>query len=134
MEINNDSTEKKILVSNEFFEIYKSFNICSQVEKIIKLSRRELYLLLTVCIDNHDDSLLSVRHNSNYFRDEILEILEIQDDKEVTNDILLSLIKETGDKYIDTDKIEDVNGSKLPEILTKDEIRDLRIDLKNDNN
>ena len=60
--------------------------------------------------------------------------MEIQDDKEVTNDILLSLIKETGDKYIDTDKIEDVNGSKLPEILTKDEIRDLRIDLINDNN
>ena len=78
MEINNDSTEKKILVSNEFFEIYKSFNVCSQVEKMIKLSRRELYLLLTVCIDNHDDSVLSVRHNSNYFRDEILEILEIQ--------------------------------------------------------
>ena len=58
-----------------------------------------------------------------------MEIFDLLDDKEVTNPILLQLIEETGDKYIETDDIIDVDGNKLPEPLTKEEVRDAKINI-----
>ena len=58
-----------------------------------------------------------------------MEIFDVQDDKEVTNETLLSLITETGDTYIETENIVDVEGNKVSEVFTKDEVRDIRIDL-----
>jgi len=55
-------------------------------------------------------------------------------DKETLNPILQILIEESGDKYIETDNIVDVYGKKLPDPLTKEEVRDAKINIINDNN
>jgi Fe-S-cluster formation regulator IscX/YfhJ len=96
-----------------------------------KLSERELYLLLTFCLDKHDDENVTVKQNFIQFEKQIMEIFEIQDDKETTNQVILDLIKETGDSYIETENIVDILGNKTPDIFTLQEIRDIRIDLIN---
>lgn len=73
--------DKKILVSNEFIEIYHNFNVCDQINKMKELSKRELYLLLTLCLDKHDDNNVIVKHNFVEFESEIMELFDIQDDK-----------------------------------------------------
>ena len=44
---------------------------------------------------------------------------------------LEELIKESGDKYIETDNIVDVYDNKLPAPLTKEEVRDAKINIIN---
>jgi hypothetical protein len=120
---------KKVVVSDLFMDCYKHFNVYSQVERMNELSERELYLLLILCLDKHDDENTVVKHNFIPFEKQIMEIFDVQDDKEVTNQVLLELVKETGDTYIETENIVDVEGNKVSEVFTKDEVRDIRIDL-----
>ena len=61
------------------------------------------------------------------FKEQCLEIFDIQDEKSTENQTLLNLIEETGDQYIETDNIVDLKGDKLPDPYTKEEIRDIRI-------
>jgi hypothetical protein len=123
--------EKKLVVSELFVDIYKNFNVVNKVEEMKALSKKELYLLLTVCLDKHDDEQPTVVYNFQPFRDEVMELFEIQDDKETHNPVLEELIKESGDKYIETDNIVDVDDSKLPAPLTKEEVRDAKINIIN---
>lgn len=118
---------KKIAVSDEFIDIYKNFNVSSQIDKMKSLSKRELYLLLVLCLDFHSDEDPVCINNYKTFKDEIIEINDIQDDKETSNPILKSLIEETGDKYIDIDNLVDMLENKLPEPLEKGEVRDAKI-------
>jgi Fe-S-cluster formation regulator IscX/YfhJ len=122
---------KKVSVSDEFIDIYRHFNVSNQIDRMNKLSERELYLLLTFCLDKHDDENVTVKQNFIQFEKQIMEIFEIQDDKETTNQVILDLIKETGDNYIETENIVDILGNKTPDIFTLQEIRDIRIDLIN---
>jgi hypothetical protein len=117
----------KIVVSNEFVDIYRNFNIGNQVHKMKALAKRELYLLLTLCLDKHSDENPTVSSNFMDFKEQCLEIFDVQDEKSTENQILLDLIEESGDQYIETDNIVDSKGSKLPEPYTKEEIRDIRI-------
>jgi Fe-S-cluster formation regulator IscX/YfhJ len=128
----NMTEEKQLKVSNEFFDIFKNFNVVNVVDKMKLLSKKELYLLLTVCLDKHDDEQPTVVYNFQPFREEVMELFEIQDDKETSNPILEELIKESGDKYIETDNIVDESGNKLPDPLTKEEVRDAKINIIND--
>jgi Fe-S-cluster formation regulator IscX/YfhJ len=128
---NTDKSNKNINVSNEFVDIFKNFNVVNKVEEMKLLSKKELYLLLTLCLDKHDDTQPTVVYNFQQFREEVMELFEIQDDKETLNPVLQELIKESGDKYIETDGIVDVNGDKLPEPLTKEGVRDAKIDIIN---
>lgn len=118
---------KKIAVSDDFIDIYKNFNVSSQIDKMKSLSKRELYLLLVLCLDFHSDEDPVCLNNYKTFKDEIIEINDIQDDKETSNPILKSLIEETGDKYIDIDNLVDILENKLPEPLEKGEVRDAKI-------
>lgn len=128
---NTDKSNKNINVSNEFVDIFKNFNVINKVEEMKALSKKELYLLLTLCLDKHDDGQPTVVYNFQPFREQVMELFEIQDDKETLNPVLQELIKESGDKYIETDGIVDVNGNKLPEPLTKEEVRDAKINIIN---
>lgn len=133
--------EKNIVVSDEFFEIYKNFNVTTQVEEMKALDKEELYLLLTLCLDKqthmdpldretlHDDTNALALSNFRAFADEIKEILDLQEDKEVTNQHLLDLAKRTGDSYIETDNIVNSKGEKIPEPYTLQEVRDIKIGL-----
>jgi hypothetical protein len=130
MEMTNET--KEIKVSNEFVDIFKYFNVINKVEEMKRLSKKELYLLLTLCLDKHDDEQPTVVYNFQPFREQVMEIFEVQDDKETFNPILQELIDESGDKYIETDGIVDEMGNKLPEPLTKEEVRDAKINIIND--
>ena len=122
---------KQLKVSNEFVDIFKNLNVINKVEEIKSLSKKELYLLLTLCLDKHDDGQPTVVYNFQPFREQVMELFEIQDDKETLNPVLQELIEESGDKYIETDNIVDVDGNKLPEPLTKEEVRDAKINIIN---
>ena len=122
---------KKLKVSNEFVDIFKKFNVINKVEEMKSLSKKELYLLLTLCLDKHDDEQPTVVYNFQPFRDEVMELFEIQEEKETLNPVLQELIEESGDKYIETDNIVDVDGNQLPEPLTKEEVRDVKINIIN---
>jgi Fe-S-cluster formation regulator IscX/YfhJ len=95
---NTDKSNKNINVSNEFVDIFKNFNVVNKVEEMKLLSKKELYLLLTLCLDKHDDTQPTVVYNFQQFREEVMELFEIQDDKETLNPVLQELIKESGDK------------------------------------
>jgi len=63
-----------------------------------------------------------------------LEIFNLQDDKETDIIELKELVEETGDKYIDVTILVDSKGNKLKEPLSKEEVRDAKINItiKND--
>ena len=124
-----EELEKNIVVSDEFFEIYKNFNVTTQVEEMNASDKEELYLLLTLCLDTHDDTNALALRNFRAFADEIREILDLQEDKEVTNQHLLDLAKRTEDSYIETDNIVNSKGEKIPEPYTLQEVRDIKIGL-----
>jgi len=128
---NTDQSNKNIQVSNEFVDIYTNFNVVTQVEKMKQLTKRELYLLLTVCLDKFSDEDPVVKHNLLPFKEEIMNIFDVQDDKDVTDPILIDLITESGDKYIETDYIVYNDDQKLPEPLSKEEVRDAKINIIN---
>lgn len=126
--------ERQIVVSDLFKEIYLNFNVSNQLENMKKLERREFYLLLTYALDKHSDEDSVVLKNFQPFKDEVMEIYDIQDDKDATNEILLALIEETGDKYIETDDLVDSEGEKLRNPYSKEEARDAKIEMTMGNN
>jgi hypothetical protein len=129
-----DKEEKetpKLIVSDEFLEIYRNFNVYDQTEQINKLSDRERFLLLILCVDKHDDENPIVLYNFKPFKEEIKEIYEVQDNKETTNQVLLDLIKETDHKHVESDYIRDKDGNKVPDPFDKNEVRDKKIDIIN---
>jgi hypothetical protein len=132
MYTNESNDVKKVIVSDLFTDIYRNFNVVTQVEQMKQLSRKELYLLLTFCLDKHSDEDPVAVHNFMPFKDEVMRIFDIQDDKETDDKDLKSLIEETGDKYIETDNIVDKNGKSLQDPLTKEQVRDAKIDIIND--
>lgn len=120
---------KNVTVSDLFVKIYENFNVVDQVENMNNLSDEELYLLLVYVLDRHSDEDPVVVHNLQTFKEKVMEIYELQDDKETTNTILLELVEKTGDKYIETDYIVDGSGNKLKDPLTKEEVREAKIDI-----
>lgn len=129
---NESSNENKIHVSNEFVDIFSNFNVVTQVEKMKQLTKKELYLLLTVCLDKFSDEDPVVKHNLLPFKEEIMNIFDVQDDKEATEQVLIDLITESGDKYIETDNIVYNDDQKLPDPLNKEEVRDAKINIINE--
>lgn len=121
-----------IKVSDEFVSAYLNFNVASQEKEIRSLSEKERALLLILALDKHSDEDPVVVGNFLPFKDEVMEIYDIQDDKETCNQALLDLIEETGDKYIDTDCIVDQKGEKIRNPYDTQEVRDAKIDLISD--
>lgn len=124
----------QIRVSNEFIDVYRNFNVSSQSDKMKNLIEKELYLLLLLCLDKHindvDGSIIDpvVANNFSDYKDHIKEIFKIQDDQKSDINALNELIKESGNEHIDVDCITDMNGNKLPNPLTKDQVRDAKLD------
>lgn len=125
---NEKMDTKTLKVSDEFVDIYKHFNVYDQVENIKKLSQQERYLLILLCLDKHNNEDPIVKSNFLPFRKEGMEIYDLQDDKPAANVYLSELIELTGDENISTDVLRMKDGSKLPEPLSKEEVRDVKID------
>ena len=124
--------EQKVNVSDLFVDIYKNFNVTTQVEKMKQLSEKELYLLIILCLDKHSDEDPVVIHNLKEFEKEVMLVFDLQDDKEIENESLKELVKETNDTYINTEVVLDMEGNKLPEPLDKQEVRDAKINIISD--
>ena len=126
--------EKTLKVSDLFVEIYTNLNVWSQLENMKNLSKKELYLLLILALDKHNEDDPVVLHNLLPWKDTALEIFDLQEDKECTIPELIELVEETGDKYIDSTIIVDSKGNKLKDPLSKEEVRDAKINItiKND--
>lgn len=126
--------EKTLQVSDLFVEIYTNLNVWSQLENMKNLSKKELYLLLILALDKHNDDDPVVLYNLFPWKDTALEIFDLQEDKECTIPELIELVEETGDKYIDVTILVDSKGNKLKEPLSKEEVRDAKINItiKND--
>lgn len=131
MYTNEEKDVKKVVVSDLFIDIYQKFNVVTQVEQMKQLPRKELYLLLILCLDKQSDEDPVVVHNFMPFKDECMKIFDIQDDKDVDDEDLKLLIEETGDKYIETENIIDSKGKTLRDPLSKEEVRDAKIDIIN---
>lgn len=108
-------------MSSLFFEIYQHFNVGDQVEKMKKLSQKELYYLLICCMDHHDEDDPIVIANYTPFESEINEILELQETEKTKNQYLIELQNLTGDQWINTNK------TNLPTPYTKNEVRELKL-------
>jgi hypothetical protein len=122
-----EKQKNKVKVSDLFVDIYKNFNVCDQIKKMKELDKQELYLLLILCLDKHKDDDHVILNNFKEFKEEVMEIYDLQDDKEVDNEFLKNLVDLTGDKYIDTGVIVDQNDQDLGEPLTREEVRDAKI-------
>lgn len=120
---------KNVTVSDLFVKIYENFNVVDQIENMNNLSEEELYLLLVYVLDRHSDEDPVVVHNLQPFKEKVMEIYELQDDKETNNTVLLELVEKTGDKYIETDYVVNSLGDKLRDPLTKVEVREAKIDI-----
>lgn len=121
--------DKKLVVSNEFVEVFMNFNVSNQIENVNKLSEKEKYLLLLCCLDKHEDSIPTVKFNFQPFKSEVMELFDLQDDKVPTNQIIIDLMSETGDQYIDTSVIVMMDGEQLPKTYTTSEVRNKKISL-----
>jgi hypothetical protein len=121
----------RITISDIFLDIYKNFNVYEQTTKMKQLNKSELYLLLILTLDNLDETEPVSLNNYRDFKEEILEICDIQNDKTTNNETLLELVKITNDKYIDVTILVDKNGLELPEPLNREEVRDAKINIIN---
>jgi hypothetical protein len=119
--------KNKITVSELFVEIYMNFNVTDQVENIKMLGPKEMYLLMIYVIDRHSEENPVVVKNLNSFQKEIMELHRIMDDRPTENPIIMDLISETGDRYIETDNVVDKNGRKLKSPLTQQQVRQEKI-------
>ncbi len=128
MGMDTEKTNNKVQVSSEFMKCYEYFNVFDVASEVKLLDRRELYLLLMLCVDNHDDNNSIVLQNYSDFKDELKEILELQENEETNNEYLLSLTLETCDTAIGIENIICVDGRTIKAPFTKDEIRDIKID------
>jgi hypothetical protein len=117
----------KITVSDEFLSIYKNFNVFDQVHNMKKLSKLELYLIIILCLDKHDECDIVINNIKSFLNESII-ILDFLSGEPIEDPIINELIEITGSAYIDTDIIFDRLGNPIPEPYTKSEIRNAKID------
>jgi hypothetical protein len=111
----------KIVVSNKFVEIYRMLNVMVITDDIKSLSRKELFILLIITMDNHNPENKILLKNLTPFVNEMEIILELYDKGEVKDIDLISLGIQTGDEYINASVIYDEDGNNLAKPLSESE-------------
>jgi hypothetical protein len=115
----------QVTVSDLFIEIYQDFNVFSVKDKLSKLSRKELLLMLVLATYTLDEDDKVFLDNCSNYSDELHLLYDSMDSnggKLITTDPdLLQLIEESGDKNIDTGCIIDKDGKGLPKPLSESE-------------
>lgn len=121
-----ETTEKKLLVSDEFVETYKYLNAGDMTQAIASLTEIERYVLVGLSLDNHDIQNHFVRHNLLPLKDIGQAIYDAMEELG-SNEMIDRLIDLTGDKYIDLTVLVDGSGSEMPEPANDAEIRDYKL-------
>lgn len=128
-----EKKKNKLTITDKLLNIYKLFNVECKHKELSELNKKDLYLVLLMAIDNHDDADPIVLHNFKNYAKEINDIYDLQDDyssyKEIsfTPPELKELSDLTNNEYISTDDLVDKNGNIIPEPYNKSEIRTLKI-------
>jgi hypothetical protein len=104
-----------IIVSDIFIDIFLNFNVISQVEKMKKLSRRELLILLSLAADVFSDDNHVVLQNFEYFKEYAILIRDSIDNEDIEDEDLKTSIN------INISKIIDNKNQKIPNPLSEEE-------------
>ena len=122
----------EFMVSDRLVSIYRNFNVTDQFNEIKKLTKRELFLLVLLCLNNHVELDPVVVNNFMPLRKEALSIYGLLNDEDVKDEDLKALVKEIGDTYLNVSEVlVDGNNEELPRVYTKVEVRDIKITLIN---
>lgn len=121
-----ETTEKKLLVSDEFVEIYKYLNAGDMTDAIANLNEIERYALVGLSLDNHDIQNHFVRHNLLPLKNIGQAIYDAMEELG-SNEIIDQLIDLTGDKYIDLTVLVDGSGNEMPTPANEAEVRDYKL-------
>jgi hypothetical protein len=133
-EFKYDEKTEKLTVSDEFISAYRLFNVNYQVDNIRKLSKSEIFIMLLVCLDKHDEEQKVVMSNFEKFKEEALLIHKVLENDVADDSNLKHLVDTLNKSYVNVaDSVVDKNGEKLPKVYTKDEatqkMRDIKITL-----
>jgi hypothetical protein len=114
----------KFCVSEKFANIFKYFNVYDQIDMIKSLDNLELFLLLNLCVENHDLDDPIVISNFKPFDEELHKLYEIRKDifSQVGENELISKLIEY-DYYYKLDN----NVYDMPKIFNKGEVREIRL-------
>lgn len=128
-----NDTEFKIVVSDDFANIFRLFNVFDQKETLEKFKKthteEDFYLLMSICVDRHNDDDMIVCNNFEPYIPVLDEIASHKDNIDNNMEIIPILAKLgeiTKDKYINTEILVDKDGNYL-NVLTKEEIRNIKI-------
>lgn len=119
--------KKKIIVSDEFVEVYKYLAADDMTERINALPEMEKYLLVLLALDKHDVHHPVVHPNVYPLRGIGEALYDQLSEHEHCDDVVSQLVEMTGDKYLDVSVLRDGAGNEMPEPATKDEIRDYKL-------
>jgi hypothetical protein len=122
----------KVIVSNKFIEIYKNFNVVSQIKQMEELSREELLLLLIITFRTYEFTDL-VTKTYKYFEDELLYIDSCLFDYKLKDPDKLKMREVISDRYLDSEKIFDEQDNPLPPPTTEEDAKNIRRLLKLNN-
>ena len=122
-DIENGTT--KIVVSDEFFEIFLNMNVICQIQNLEKLSKKEIYVMLNCIIDHHDIDDKYVFETIQHFQKEmtLLHKYYYQESEHIDEENnfpeeLSELISECGNNLIDFMVIT-TDGKPLPKPYPK---------------
>ena len=113
------------VVSDQLVDIFLNFNVSDQTEQLTKLSTKDYYVLLNLCIDLHSEEDTQVIQNLSTSAEKISNLRTLFETGESTDEELRELSLKYG-RYL-TISVEDSLGNELPNPYTKEEVRELKL-------
>jgi hypothetical protein len=113
------------IVSDQLVDIFLNFNVTDQREQLTKLSNKDYYVLLNLCIDLHSEEDPQVIQNLSTSAAKISNLRTLFETGESTDVELRELSLKYG-RYLNI-LVEDSLGNELPNPYTKEEVRELKL-------
>lgn len=123
---------EKVIVSKMFIEIYKNFNVTTQIKQMQELSREELLLMLIVTFRCYQYTNV-VTETYKYFEDDLIFIDNVMFADKLKDPDKLKMREIIFDRFLDVDKIFDEDDNPLPEPTTEEEAINIRRSLNINN-
>ena len=112
-------------ITDEIKNIFINFNVSNQTEEMKKLNEKELYILLNACIESHSDQDPQVLQNFHSQIENVNNLRDLFDTGSSDNETLRELLKQYG-PYLGI-PLQDKDGNDLPQPLTRNEVRELKL-------
>ena len=113
------------IVSDQLVDIFLNFNVTDQREQLTKLSNKDYYVLLNLCIDLHSEEDPQVIQNLSTSAAKIRNLRTLFETGESTDVELRELSLKYG-RYLNI-IVKDSLGNELPNPYTKEEVRELKL-------